>query len=92
MESLLSIFLSTSLICFAGSSVLGGLFMAYIGRGKTRTFGIVLSIIGVVAFGAFWLFFGTFLTIMLYGIVSIIGAIVGLGAAALLLLLCFMLL
>ena len=80
-----------SLLCFAITSIILGALMIYIGKKGTRTLGIVLLIVGVVVSGVCWQLYSPNLALVFHGVVSLIGAIVGMVIAVVLFLVGFML-
>ena len=88
-------FMSMLMLVFAIASMIAGIFTAYFGSGKSRAVGGILIVIGLLVFiiflyGANLLsgFLGTpegilnFQGTIIQGVVAIVGALVGGGAAA----------
>ena len=98
-------FLSMMTLVFALASIVGGIFTAYFGSGKSRAVGGVLIVIGILVFiifmwGAGWLSIinieGPGIAVLsfqhhiLQGIVAILGGLVGAGIALAIFLLAIM--
>ena len=80
-------FLSMLMLVFAAASVIAGIFTAYFGSGKSRIVGAILIVIGLIV-GVLFLWFVQVLPSLgaplvnlagttLFGISSVIGAIIG---------------
>ena len=89
MTAVLDIFGSICLLVFTIGTIIGGLFTTYFGSGKSRAIGGLLILIGVIGAILFYNFvWGLWAdpiwttSIVVDGIIAIIGAIVG-GAIAL---------
>ena len=89
MAAIVDIFGSICLLVFGIGTIIGGLFTTYFGSGKSRVIGSILILIGLIAAVFFYNFtWGLWAdpiwetTIVVDGIIAIIGAVVG-GAISL---------
>ena len=91
---MLNYFLSMMTLVFAIASIIAGIFTAFFGSGKSRAVGGILIIVGLLVFVIFLYganlltgFLGTpegilnFQGAIIQGVVAIVGALVGAGAA-----------
>lgn len=87
MEPLMSLFVSMLMLVFAIGAIIAGLFTAYFGSGKSRGIGGVLLVIGIIVAIVFYNFttgdlWGSVMfkggrDLIIDGVVSVIGAIIG---------------